>query len=751
MFFSKFRFLVFIFILSFSSLAQTKKDILNSIKKRKARLSIVKPVYDVARTEPGQIGETVRFAKKNQKKLIFNTEKDLPASVRESRLVISSLFKDQTTRTIAVNLMNQKILNLSNQLKVELSSQTLKVNQVIIGAGPQGVAYAQELTNKNPNATSLIVDRASKPGGTFANVFNAFYINSTNRKYDGTRARPGQGDLNNFTDIVGVPDFKGRRWFEAGLLGQVASAGTLLSSSNPLLETSVVSVKKNPNANPLIGEPRYIVTLKDVKSKENYIVKTDNIITTTGIGEAREFGDSSETRDLIAQEKRDAKREKRAPRVESFFEYVDRVADPKNQTPLAEVRGKNIAVVGGGDSGRVINEFLTGVGPEKAYKQSVAQEGNIGKIYWFVGTGKNTFKTCAEYIAKTRARYAQISQAINSGVLVPVPGNLNDFVKTRNGKYVVTKYTSAFDSGAKITDQNSSGVEIEIVIPKDLRKGIKEEKTVEQKIVFEKLIYATGTRSKIAEIFKTLTDKPFSESWKLVSGQVKEFGRRKINIAREHKTAPGVYLAGSANESFGGLPKKAELAGVNDNTVSLFANTTRTKALTNNTPNLANYNKNGKDVLGRINRPKTLQLTVLTGTENDSIIEVSVDKSQFEKVQRVANAEFAFRTAFAASLKSDFNKVKINGPRYINEIKFVFSNLGKGKYEVRLSGVVDQQSRTALETSLRNNILLNNVLIKDYFTSKNNGIEIEVKIPIVDYKAKVERMYTTVKRTRIRR
>jgi hypothetical protein len=70
--------------------------------------------------------------------------------------------------------------------------------------------------------------------------------------------------------------------------------------------------------------------------------------------------------------------------------------------------GKKIAIKGGGDSGRVVAELLTRLGPKEAYGNSIVQLGGPASITWY---GVD-FEDRDSYCATNRGRYSPLSSFI---------------------------------------------------------------------------------------------------------------------------------------------------------------------------------------------------------------------------------------------------------------------------------------------------------------------------------------------------
>lgn len=681
------------------------------------------PLLRQAVTAPGEIGDALREALKNRADVIFNQETALPESVAKVRLVMATLFKSDATRALAVSLIQDDMTRLSNEIKAELAApkltrQPLLVDEVVVGMGPQSAAYVQEQTTRNPSRRVLLVDNALRPGGTFADVGEAFFLNSTNRKNDGSRASPGRGDLNYVHDIVGIPDFKGRRWVEAGSIGEVTSVGVYLSQALPLLETQVLKVERDPRSD------GYIVSMRDLRSNQTFEVQTQRVILASGLGERVPFADA-EVEELIRREERSARRSGRAPRLEDGIEFLNRVGAQSSNLPIRDLVGKEVLVVGGGDTGRVLVELLTRLGPEGAYGADVAQVGQVKRIFWMVGLEGP--RECAEYIERTRARYSQIAQAINSGQVVLVPGRLTSIAAAEGAaeKYEI-EHTFKKENGSVVRKPRN----IEYLLPADPRVG-RQAETVSEPIQFDKILLSTGLKSSIPRVLSGLSSEPFERVWEPVKAVVEGLGEGEVSIANRHKTASGVFLVGPANEALGGLPSPAELKGISANTVSLYANVVRTKALAaqiSEAPivraNDSSFAEFREAVEGQSAPGATVDIEASRNAGERSFT-VEVDAEKLESIRRVGAVDLALRVAVDRSLRN------IRLETRLQEVQIEFVK-GEGlAYRAVIKDVnLAPAALKKIQALFRENTLLSSVLVRDLFARGTSVQSVLVTLPV---------------------
>ncbi len=521
-----------------------------------------------------EIADTLR----DRKEALFNQKtRSLRPDVRDSRLVVAPLMKDEDVRHLTTDWIQERLRTKSRELeKIMLNSaMPLNFDVVVVGAGPEAAAYVQELTSVNPALKALIIDERSQVGGVFSIADAFFRLNSTTRANTGARAAPGDGDLNFVHSILGLPDMSANKWTEAGMLEDVSATGVLLSSAEPLLGTEVTGLSL---------QKYYVeIPVRFLESRASARIRAQKVVFATGLGKS---GVNLTTDLRVLRLKRDG-----SPIVEAFEPFVESRATSRNKTPFRDLVGKTIGVIGLGDSARVLNEFLLRLAPENAYGADKAQIGEVEKIYWFLGyaTGDKedpTFATCKEYLDKSRARYAWLSAGINSGKIIPVIGRVTgaEIVGQENsaGQEQISLNFQTAKSGAAA--RNSARDGIPYIQEDDARRG-KTQGPATDRVAFDKVIDCTGFRdARLGAILGQALGRSSSTLRDLVENGMltkktivsQEFGGKEVAIANQLTSDRRIELIGPANESIGGLPDKTELSKVNANTVSLFANVYRT-------------------------------------------------------------------------------------------------------------------------------------------------------------------------------
>ena len=697
---------------------------------RSERLEGLTGIYELGIDTPG-IGQEMIQNEREAQFLLFERERPITnQEIIAARSIVGLGFKQPEIRRLMVDYIHSEIDLMSQRLKENLRSQSesLYIPEIVVGSGPHSAAYLQSKASNRPGQTTLVIDQKNRVGGTFADVNEAFYLNSTNRRNEGFRAQPGQGDLNYVHDIVGIPDFKARRWIEAGSLGEVAAVGLYLSDAVFMTQTKVISVDYNRSNK----KGTYQVKLRDLKTGRFSYVYTDRVVLSSGLGKPRVFRDKP-TQELIEREQKSARKKGTAPKLESFTDFVDRIGNVNNRTPIRDLAGKTVGIVGLGDSGRVISELLTGLGPEGAYRADVAQVGLPKRIYWFVGSSEASFKNCKEYIEKTRARYSQIAQALNSGVLVPVYSRVEriEGVAGEDGKFRV------------LVDRNLQGQAVSEVgllnfeVPSDVRVGRNEAQIVSQNITFDKIIYSIGFETQLPKVLSKLLKAnglEFKDAWRKVSETLDAFNRKEVNVANVLKEPSrpgenfGITLIGTSNEVLGGLPTEAEKVGINANSVSLFAGIERTKGIESaltRFDSLKQFDYTSESARARELSVSSVNSQQVFGPLSQStpfVVEVRINDREVAR-SNSTNALLGLKVGFATESARYFQRETVSGSSNLR-----FSIKAKAGAENTLIVSSNFGLRTGIAETVFKNQQLVNQLKRSYFFEGSNIQEVILEV-----------------------
>lgn len=441
---------------------------------------------------------------------------------------------------------------------------------VTIGMGPAETIGALTLNAIGSQARHLSIEPSHTVAPTFSWSGGVFSINSSNRAdIYGQDVGPGSGNLNRIPNApIQLPDLDAQNWPPAFRLGQTFQINRATVPGDPLFGHQVISVQKSNSPT----KPKYEVRLRELESVRELSVFSDHVVF-TGLGTpsirsydlntlksiAREWkvplGEGDDRVSLQAKLKQSL--EERAqrevpfpsaaplPKVLTFTDFVRHAAHAKY--PLGPFAGKRIAVIGFKDSGKVVTQFLDRIADASAYGDSSAQQGASAKIFAIGATAKD----CEEYISNNRVRYALLAGGIKSRRIEPINARLE-----------------SIDSDG---DQR--------------RLRLRTADGSEQVIDADFIILTTGFATSAPEILKPLGSAQAGiEGLPLVFENVPGRGQRPV--ARQ---VPGeeVWITGAGAE----LPIAGDnIAGVSDNSVSLFINGPRVATFyANRLPEISRY------------------------------------------------------------------------------------------------------------------------------------------------------------------
>lgn len=272
----------------------------------------------------------------------------------------------------------------------------LSADVVIVGAGVHAAVAAATLRQQNPGISVLIVDQGDRVGGQFRSYGNrpTFYLNSRGHRVDerGQSALPGGEDnLNPFGDdaVMQLPYITRETYPDNTEMGDVAAVNTFFSAPT-LLQSKVLGVSDNGLMRD--GVYRESVRVRDTQTGRDFTVRAQAVMLLTGAGE-RNVEQLQPTGLWTAEQ------------------LLRHFGDDKNPHPMDQFKGKRVAIIGGGDSGKIVAELLLRFGPREAYGRSTAQLGGPEEAVWY-GTD---FVTQEEYCDAVRSRYSPLAAMIAPG------------------------------------------------------------------------------------------------------------------------------------------------------------------------------------------------------------------------------------------------------------------------------------------------------------------------------------------------
>lgn len=240
---------------------------------------------------------------------------------------------------------------------------------LVVGGGLHAAIFSAEFwrkTGKKP----IVIDKRPRLGGAFAiSTDPAFYLNSRNRpERDGG---PGMGgSLNSIGGLVELSDLSGLEYPSQDLFAYAIRLNLSLYAR----------AYARQRLRRIVGQATGGYQFETITSSDaTTTLRTQDLILATGLGEP--------VQPII-------------PGVLNFSEFLERCS--RLRRPLEGL--DRVAVIGAGDSGASVVEYLIGQGPEP--KGSVASRDFPNRIVWF-GQGCETKES---YEQGARSRYAGIGR-----------------------------------------------------------------------------------------------------------------------------------------------------------------------------------------------------------------------------------------------------------------------------------------------------------------------------------------------------
>lgn len=308
-------------------------------------------------------------------------------------------------------------------------NRVLEADVAVAGAGPQGSVLTAALRADFPEAKIVGVDPRNLLGGQFRG-----YGDSDQRPVHGTNSRNFRPeDIN----VVGIPGGSGNlNSFGPQAPFQVphwtsATYGTNLDFGDPAAANQFVSATTLLGYEAIdytpLGDGRAETLVIDPETGDEIIIRARQTIIASEAGERLTFEGVT------------------VPSFLSAEDFLSHFGNPNNNFPMDKFIGKRIAVIGAGDTGRVVNEMLAWLGPPGAYGSSIVQLGGPREIFWY---GTN-FSNRQEYCDANRSRYRPLASFIREGfgdpnLILPIEDKAEEIVSANGRVGVRTGGTTNF-------------------------------------------------------------------------------------------------------------------------------------------------------------------------------------------------------------------------------------------------------------------------------------------------------------------
>lgn len=348
------------------------------------------------------------------------------AGGKELHTIFRSLLRAVYLNPVGAYFMDRKIDTVVREESAYIAEQIENganyTPKIVIGTGISGAAFAVENIHYDPATPVVMLEQEKRIGGVFGRLSRAAWqLNNRNRPENADLPTlPGtEGSITgigyhaplNISDLTLETYGSQHRW------GQAARTDSLLSA-HILADHTTDGIIRNANPD---QSGKYGITKQDGEAQST--LYTDAVFITTGIGEEQLIpGADAETTAVIEQE--------RGTKVFGLFDFMEQVTDERNMFPMEQFADKEIAVIGGKDSGKIVLKQLFGYMDQQS--KSVTQTGFVkGPVFWL----NQRAKTKEEYVASTRTVYAELANEF------PREGNPDYFyrIEPADGKAVALR------------------------------------------------------------------------------------------------------------------------------------------------------------------------------------------------------------------------------------------------------------------------------------------------------------------------
>lgn len=298
---------------------------------------------------------------------------------REYTPVLAGIMNSERGMEVVDLAIDRSVEELTAEVKERLRVGDAYVHELVVGSGPHAQIYSTEKAVANPGHPALTVERDRRIGGQFALAESAVWnLNTRTRPEDALSSHlPGtEGSLNTLgRGAVQQSDLTGEAYGSQDRLADAVRMNHALVS-RVVNRTEVVAVRDSADET-LPG--RMQVEMRDTQTGEIFFLQTDRVVLTTGLGEPRTGLEQADpaSQDLVARNLDQFERTGRS-KIMLLEQAVQRLGDKHEPFPLRDMG--EVAVVGPGDSGAIVAEYLLGYGP--APRKSVAGLDRVEKVHW---------------------------------------------------------------------------------------------------------------------------------------------------------------------------------------------------------------------------------------------------------------------------------------------------------------------------------------------------------------------------------
>jgi hypothetical protein len=274
---------------------------------------------------------------------------------RQLTPALASIVGDAENRWSFIAAMNKDVSTGAERLKERASKGIVNADILIAGGGVTAAIFAAQVRADRPDAVIYVIDKNHQLGGQFMNYGTrpVFGANSRNfRPQSQTLGLPGTtGNINSFGDKapLQIPDFTQESTANNILFGTAAETNLFLSVDEAIPDANVEGFSP-ATGNATGGE----LTVKDLENGSFFTMRAPQIVLAGGLGERKSLPQQS---------------------VWTAEELFSHFGDERNDFPMDMFVNKRIAVIGAGDTGRIVSRLFTWLASREAYGKSTVQMG----------------------------------------------------------------------------------------------------------------------------------------------------------------------------------------------------------------------------------------------------------------------------------------------------------------------------------------------------------------------------------------
>ncbi|MEX1113247.1 MAG: hypothetical protein WD603_00035 [Patescibacteria group bacterium] len=297
---------------------------------------------------------------------------------REYTPVLAGVMNSERGSEVMDMAIDRSVEEQTAEIKERLRTGDCYVRELVVGSGPHAQIYNAEKAVANPGHAGLTVERDRRIGGQFALAESpVWHLNTRTRPEDALSAHlPGtEGSLNTLgRGAVQQSDLTGEAYGSQDRLADAVRINHALVS-RVMNRTEVTAIRDGMEDLP--GKMQ--VEMRDTQTGEIFFIQTDRVVLTTGLGESRTGLEQADraSQDLVARNMEEFEKTGKA-KIMLLEQAVQMLGDKHNPFPLRDMG--EVGVIGPGDSGAIVAEYLLGYGPKP--RKSVAALDRVKSVRW---------------------------------------------------------------------------------------------------------------------------------------------------------------------------------------------------------------------------------------------------------------------------------------------------------------------------------------------------------------------------------